>query len=243
MSWAGWVRTGGSNFLSALIFVESAFHLRQQVAVGQCMLKSGIDRGQLFSRLLDQRMDVLALLKHLGEQTTRHGLKFGVRIVWSLNVQPPRLPTPQRPLAWHVVPCLNVHRRPMGEIRARTRAGQSEATQSRGLSFPRWRLLECPQSTLQTKVNGIMTIRTAMRRPSGFVPLAMSGAALYVVLRHLVLFGAASNVPVDPRVGRPDEGPEAHIWQIMMTGQVPIILYFAIRWLGSDPVGTLSVPD
>jgi hypothetical protein len=69
----------------------------------------------------------------------------------------------------------------------------------------------------------------------------MSGAALYVVLRHLVLFGAAPHAHVDPRVGRPDEGPEAHIWQIMMTGQVPIILYLAIRWLGSDPVGTLSV--
>jgi hypothetical protein len=69
----------------------------------------------------------------------------------------------------------------------------------------------------------------------------MSGVALYVVLRHLVLFGAAHHAYVDPRVGRPDEGPEAHIWQIMMTGQVPIILYFAVRWLWSDPVGTLSV--
>jgi hypothetical protein len=114
-------------------------------------------------------------------------------------------------------------------------------TQSPGLSFSRRRLLQYLQSTLQTKVNSIMTLRTAMRRPSGFVPLAMSGAALYVVLRHLVLFGAAPHAPVDPHVGRPDEGPEAHIWQIMMTGQVPIILYLAIRWLWSDPVGTLSV--
>jgi hypothetical protein len=114
-------------------------------------------------------------------------------------------------------------------------------TQSHGLSFQRRRLLQCQQSTLQTKVNGIVPIRIAVRRPSGSVPLAMSAAALYVVLRHLVLCGAAPHAPVDPRVGRPDEGPEAHIWQIMMTGQVPIILYFAIRWLRSDPVGTLSV--
>ncbi len=81
-----------------------------------------------------------------------------------------------------------------------------------------------------------MTIRTAIVRPSGFLPLVMSAAALYVVLRHLLGFGAS-----EVHSGRPDEGPEAHIWQIMMAGQLPIILYFAIRWLRSDPLGTLSV--
>jgi hypothetical protein len=82
-----------------------------------------------------------------------------------------------------------------------------------------------------------MTIRSAITRPSGFVPLIMSGLALYVVVLHLVLFGAGPQA----QAGRPDEGPEAHIWQILMTGQVPIGLYFAIRCLRSDPLGTLSV--
>jgi hypothetical protein len=82
-----------------------------------------------------------------------------------------------------------------------------------------------------------MSIRSAITRPSGFLPLLLSGAALLVVLRHLVLYGAGHPAPV----GRPDEGPEAHIWQILMTGQVPIGLYFALRWVWSDPPGALSV--
>jgi hypothetical protein len=82
-----------------------------------------------------------------------------------------------------------------------------------------------------------MGIRTAIARPSGFVPLVMSAAALYVVARHLLAFGGGP----DLHAGRHDEGPEAHIWQILMTGQMPIILYCAIRWLRNDPQGTLSV--
>ena len=65
----------------------------------------------------------------------------------------------------------------------------------------------------------------------------MSAAALSVVLLHVFGFGSGPHL----RAGRPDEGPEAHIWQMLMTGQIPIVLYFAVRWLRSDPRGTLSV--
>jgi hypothetical protein len=82
-----------------------------------------------------------------------------------------------------------------------------------------------------------MTVRTAIRRPSGVLPLAMSGTALGVVLLHLMLFGAAP----ETHAGRPDEGPAAHLWQICMIGQVPFILLFGIRWVAIDPRGTLSV--
>ncbi len=82
-----------------------------------------------------------------------------------------------------------------------------------------------------------MTVGAAIRRPSGFLPVAMSGGALATVLVHLVLFGAAPEM----HGGRPDEGPAAHLWQIFMIGQVPLILFFAIRWLRKDPLGTLSV--
>jgi hypothetical protein len=77
-----------------------------------------------------------------------------------------------------------------------------------------------------------MSVKTAIRRPNGFLPLAMSGAALTVVLLRLALFGTAPE---------PEEGPAAHLWQILMTCQVPIVLFFAIRWLRSDPRGTMSV--
>jgi hypothetical protein len=82
-----------------------------------------------------------------------------------------------------------------------------------------------------------MSVKTTIGRPSGFLPLAMSGAALAVVLLRLALFGAAP----ESSAGRLDEGPAAHLWQIFMTAQVPIILFFAIRWLRSDPRGTMSV--
>ncbi len=65
----------------------------------------------------------------------------------------------------------------------------------------------------------------------------MSAAALSVVLLHLLGFGSGPGI----HAGRPDEGPEAHIWQILMTGQIPIVLYCAIRWLRIDPRGTLPV--
>jgi hypothetical protein len=77
-----------------------------------------------------------------------------------------------------------------------------------------------------------MSVRTTIRRPSGFLPLAMSGAALMVVLLRLALLGAAPER---------DEGPAAHLGQIIMTCQVPIVLFLAISWLWRDPRGTISV--
>jgi hypothetical protein len=49
----------------------------------------------------------------------------------------------------------------------------------------------------------------------------MSLAALAVVLLHIVRFGIARE---------PDEGAAAHLWQLLMLAQLPIIGYFAIRW-------------
>lgn len=82
-----------------------------------------------------------------------------------------------------------------------------------------------------------MALRATIKRPSGFLPLALSAAALAVVLLRLAIFGTAREIIA----GRPDEGPAAHLWQIFMTGQAPIILFFVVRWLRRDPLGTLSV--
>ena len=83
-----------------------------------------------------------------------------------------------------------------------------------------------------------MTIKTAVMRPSGFLPIVMSILALFVVILRLAISGTA---PETMHGGRPDEGPAAHIWQILIISQLPILLYFSIRWLGRDPLGTLSV--
>jgi hypothetical protein len=67
-----------------------------------------------------------------------------------------------------------------------------------------------------------MKVSMLMRQPSAFLPVAMSLAALAAVLGHAFLFGAAREA---------DEGTAAHVFQLLMVGQVPIVAFFAIRWL------------
>jgi hypothetical protein len=72
----------------------------------------------------------------------------------------------------------------------------------------------------------------ALKKPSAFLPPAMSIAALAMVLVHAATFGAAREV---------DEGTAAHIWQILMAAQIPIVAFFAIRWLPRAPRQALPV--
>jgi hypothetical protein len=76
-----------------------------------------------------------------------------------------------------------------------------------------------------------MSIST-MKKPSAWVPLAMSFAALALVLGHIAIFGAAREA---------DEGAAAHVWQILMAAQVPIVAFFAIKWLPRTPKQALLV--
>ena len=71
-----------------------------------------------------------------------------------------------------------------------------------------------------------MSPLTTLKHPSAFLPVAMSLGALATVLVHLALHGPAP---------QPDEGTAAHIWQLLMAGQVPIVLFFAIKWLPQSP--------
>ena len=77
-----------------------------------------------------------------------------------------------------------------------------------------------------------MTLSTMLRRPSAFLPVAMSLAALATVLVYVVRFGVAR---------QPDEGTAAHIWQLLMAAQVPIVAFFAVRWLPRAPKPALRV--
>ena len=70
------------------------------------------------------------------------------------------------------------------------------------------------------------------RQPSAVVPIAMSLAALVAVLVHIARFGTAP---------QPDEGTAAHIWQLMMAGQLPVMAFFAIKWLPRMPRTALVV--
>jgi hypothetical protein len=73
---------------------------------------------------------------------------------------------------------------------------------------------------------------TLIKQPSGFLPVAMSLAALATVIVHVALFGTAREA---------DEGTAAHIWQLLMAGQVPIVAYFAINWLPRTPRQALPI--
>ena len=71
-----------------------------------------------------------------------------------------------------------------------------------------------------------------MKQPSALVPLAMSCAALALVLGHIALVGVAREA---------DEGTAAHLWQLLMAGQVPVVAFFAITWLPRSPRQALLV--
>lgn len=71
-----------------------------------------------------------------------------------------------------------------------------------------------------------MTPPNLLKHPSAFLPLVLSFAALATVLAHLALFGTARQA---------DEGTAAHLWQILMAGQAPIMAFFAIKWLPQTP--------
>ncbi len=76
-----------------------------------------------------------------------------------------------------------------------------------------------------------MNIST-MKKPSAWIPLAMSFAALATVLGHVAMFGVAREA---------DEGTAAHIWQILMAAQIPVVVFFAIKWLPRTPRQALLV--
>lgn len=77
-----------------------------------------------------------------------------------------------------------------------------------------------------------MTLPRMMKQPSAFLPVAMSLGALATVLLHVARFGVARE---------PDEGTAAHIWQLLMAAQIPIIAFFAIKWLPRAPREALPV--
>lgn len=71
-----------------------------------------------------------------------------------------------------------------------------------------------------------MSPLTMLKHPSAFLPVAMSLGALACVVIFIAMHGTAP---------QEDEGAAAHIWQILMAGQAPIVLFFAIKWVPQAP--------
>ena len=71
-----------------------------------------------------------------------------------------------------------------------------------------------------------MSQLTLLKHPSAFLPVAMSLCALATIFIFIALHGTAP---------QQDEGAAAHIWQLLMAAQAPIVLFFAIKWVPQSP--------
>ena len=72
------------------------------------------------------------------------------------------------------------------------------------------------------------------RVPCAVIPIVLSLAALTVVVVSL----ATSKWIV---VHESDEGTAAHLWQLCMAIQVPVLLFFALKWIRKSPKHALAV--
>lgn len=71
-----------------------------------------------------------------------------------------------------------------------------------------------------------------IKTPGALIPIGMSLAALALVLVHFAKVGV---------VHEADEGAEAHLFQLLMAGQVPVVAFFAAKWLPRLPKQALLV--
>lgn len=74
--------------------------------------------------------------------------------------------------------------------------------------------------------------KSLLKQPSAFIPLFLSFAALSLVIGHFLVFGITHQA---------DEGVAARVFQILMVIQVPIVAYFALKWLPKQPRQALFV--
>ena len=78
-----------------------------------------------------------------------------------------------------------------------------------------------------------MTLRYVITRPIALVPIVMSIAALVILFLALAFGIGTSNDG--------DEGAAAHLWQLLMIGQLPIVAFFAITWVPRAPREAIAV--
>jgi hypothetical protein len=107
----------------------------------------------------------------------------------------------------------------------------SRSTERRG-SFS---CCECDSSAAECVAGwrpGALNVETFFRSPSGFLPVAMSSIAFFLVLAHVATVGVAPQA---------DEGAEAHLWHLLMVAELPLIAYFGVRWVPHAPKQGLIV--
>lgn len=73
---------------------------------------------------------------------------------------------------------------------------------------------------------------SVLKHPSSFLPVIFSLCALATIAAFIALHGTAPQA---------DEGAAAHIWQILMVSQIPIMLFFAVKWVPRMPRQALPI--
>jgi len=71
-----------------------------------------------------------------------------------------------------------------------------------------------------------------LKRTSAFLPLVISALLLALILVYLARMG-------NQRL--PDEGAEAHLFQLLLPLQILIIAFFAIKWLPRQPKAARAI--
>ena len=70
------------------------------------------------------------------------------------------------------------------------------------------------------------------RVPSALLPIAMSLAALGVMVGHLAMAGAA---------GFAADDSTAYVFQLLLVCQVPVVAFFSIKWLPRLPAEAMMM--
>lgn len=71
-----------------------------------------------------------------------------------------------------------------------------------------------------------------VRTPSAYLPLAMSVLALMLAFGSILLFGAARQA---------DEGAAAHLFQLLVIGQVPLVAWSLFHHIKGDKALALAI--
>ena len=68
--------------------------------------------------------------------------------------------------------------------------------------------------------------------PSAWLPIIMSIIAVFLLLLQLATNGFRPEI---------DEGAIAHVWQLLVVTQIPVIVFFAFRWVRRAPREALTI--
>lgn len=77
-----------------------------------------------------------------------------------------------------------------------------------------------------------MKDHSLLKQPSAWIPFGMSFLALALLLGYVTIFGTTRHE---------EEDAPARLFQLIMAAQLPVIAYFAIKWLPKRPKGSLLI--